>query len=71
MSGESRGCKTELSLPWGLSQRRGKGKHSIREGSVQPNHPDQEGAQIGIVLRPPHLVTGKSPVGQQRPNPMA
>lgn len=71
MSGESRGCKAELSLPWCLSETRGEGKHSVHEGSVQPKCPYQEGAQTGIVLRPSHLVIWKSPVGQQTPNPMA
>lgn len=36
----------------GLSQRRGEEKQSVREGFVQPNCPDQDGAQLGTVLRP-------------------
>lgn len=49
--GEQR-LSAELSLPGGLSQRKGEEKQNDCESSMQPNCPDQEGAGIGTVLRP-------------------
>ena len=64
MSGESRGCKTELSLPWHLSTVFMK---ALYNQSVLIRRVHRQ----GVVLRSPHLVIWKSPVGHQRPNPMA